>query len=120
MSNPMDFGDVHDIRALAFTLEHCLALDNIDGVVLSFMYEPEMAKMFGGRIGSPEQMLNFIKKICQEHNKPIALSFFSERQHIEDFKKLNTFPVFNDPVESVRGLRILRSYWKGKERVYGI
>ena len=117
MSNPMDFGDVHDIRALIFTLEHCLALDNIDGVVLSFMYEPEMVKIFGGEIGSPEQMLNFLKKMCQEYNKPIALSFFSERRHIEDFKKLNTFPVFNDPVESVTGLRLLRSYCKSKEGV---
>jgi acetyltransferase len=54
MSNPMDFGDVHDIRALAFTLEHCLALPDIDGLVLSFMYEPEMVKMFGDGIGTPE------------------------------------------------------------------
>ena len=114
MSNPMDFGDVHDIKALAFTLEHCLALDEIDGVVLSFMYEPEMVKMFGGGIGSPEQMLDFIGKMCRENNKPIALSFFAERQYIEEFKRLNTFPVFNDPVESVRGLRLLGDYWKKK------
>ena len=65
MSNPMDFGDVHDIKALAFTLERCLALDEI-----------EMAKMFGGGIGSPEQTLNFIGKMCKENNKPIALNFF--------------------------------------------
>lgn len=108
MSNPMDFGDVHDIKALAFTLERCLALDGIDGVVLSFMYEPEMVKMFGGGIGSPEQMLNFVGKMCKENNKPIALSFFAERQYIEAFKRLNTFPVFNDPVESVMALRLLR------------
>ena len=119
ISNPMDFGDIHDIRALAFTLEHCLTLDNIDGVVLSFMYEPEMVKIFGGEIGSPEQMLNFIRKMCKENNKPIALSFFAERRYIEDFKKINTFPVFNDPVESVRGLRLLRDYWRGKERRKG-
>ena len=117
MSNPMDFGDVHDIKALVFTLERCLALDDIDGVVLSFMYEPEMVKMFGGVIGSPEQMLNFMGKMCKEHNKPIALSFFAERQYIEAFKQLNTFPVFNDPVESVRGLRLLRDYWQKKEAV---
>ena len=114
MSNPMDFGDVHDIKALAFTLDRCLALDDIDGVVLSFMYEPEMVKIFGDVIGTPEQMLNFIKKMSQEYNKPIALSFFAERQYIETFKRLNTFPVFNDPVESVRGLRLLRDYWQKK------
>ena len=116
MSNPMDFGDVHDIKALIFTLERCLALDDIDGVVLSFMYEPEMVKMFGRGIGSPEQMLNFIGKMCKENNKPIALSFLAERQYIEEFKKLNTFPVFNDAVESVRGLRLLRDYRQKKRR----
>ncbi|MCF8146325.1 MAG: CoA-binding protein [Deltaproteobacteria bacterium] len=115
MSNPMDFGDVHDIRALAFTLEHCLALEDIDGLVLSFMYEPEMVKMFGDGIGTPEQMLNFAARLSREHNKPIALSFFAERRHIEDFKRLNTFPVFNDPVESVRALRLLRDYWRGRD-----
>jgi hypothetical protein len=114
MSNPMDFGDVHDIRALAFTLEHCLALADIDGLVLSFMYEPEMVKMFGDGIGIPEQMLHFARRMSQEHNKPIGLSFFSERRHIEDFKRLKTFPVFNDPVESVRALRLLRDYWRGR------
>ena len=73
-----------------------------------------MAKIFGGGIGSPEEVLNFIGKMCKENNKPIALSFFAERQTIEAFKRLNTFPVFNDPVESVRGLRLLRDYWQEK------
>ena len=115
MSNPMDFGDVHDIRALAFTLERCLALKDIDGVVLSFMYEPEMVKIFGEGIGTPEQMLEFTEKLSKGSNKPIALSFFSERRHIEEFKKLNTFPVFNDPAESVRALSLLLDYRRGKE-----
>ncbi|BBO77712.1 hypothetical protein DSCW_51290 [Desulfosarcina widdelii] len=114
MSNPMDFGDVHDIKALAFILNRCLALDNIDGVVLSFMYEPEIAKIFGDGIGTPEQILSFIKRMSQEFNKPIALSFLAERKYIKDFKRTNVFPVFNAPVESVRGLGLLRDYSKGK------
>ena len=114
MSNPMDFGDVHDINALVFTLKQCLSLDNIDGLVLSFMYEPEMAKIFGGEMASPEQMLNFIRNLSQKYRKPIALSFFSDRRYIEDFNRLNIFPVFNDPVEGVKGLRLLRDYRRGK------
>ncbi len=116
MSNPMDFGDVHDIKALAFTLEHCMALDDIDGVVLSFMYEPEIAKIFGDGIGTPEQILSFIKRMSQEYDKPIGLSFLAERKYIQDFKRVNAFPVFNDPVESVRGLGLLRDYWRGMQR----
>ncbi len=114
ISNPMDFGDVHDLKALVFTLERCLELKDIDGIVLSFMFEPEMVKLFGGKVGSPEQMLNLMKKMCEEHKKPIALSFFAERRYIDEFKSVNTFPVFNDSVESVRALRMLRDYWQGK------
>ena len=115
MSNPMDFGDVYDIKALVFTLERCLALDNIDGLVLSFIYDPEMARIFGGEVGSPEQMLAFIKKLCNTFNKPIALSFITEKKHIKMFKEINSFPVFNDPLESVRALRMLRDYWRMRE-----
>ncbi len=110
MSNPMDFGDVYDMKALAFTLERCLALDDIDGIALSFMYEPELVKMFGGEIGNPEQIPTFIRKMCRKYHKPIALSFLAEKQYIDEFKRVNIFPVFNDPVESIRGLRLLRDY----------
>jgi len=115
MANPMDFGDVHDIQALVFTLEHCLALPDIDGLVISFMYEPGMFTLFGGKIGAPQQILKFIRRLSQEFHKPITLSFFSDQEHIEEFKELNTYPVFGDPVESVQAMRILRDYWRARE-----
>ena len=115
MSNPMDFGDVHDIRALVFTLESCLSLDNIDGLVLSFMFSREIfSRMFGGRVGDYEQVLQFVQDMAKKFNKPIGLSFFTDREHIEEFKKLNTYPVFNDAVESVRAMSMSRDYWQGK------
>jgi acetyltransferase len=119
MSNPMDFGDVHDIEALIFTIKRCLALDDIDGLVLSFLYDPEISKIFGGVVGSPEQMLVFLQKLCERIGKPIAFSLLAERQHIEEFKRINIFPVFNDPVESVRALRMLRDYWRMRD-VYSL
>jgi acetyltransferase len=115
MSNPMDFGDVHDIEALIFTIKRCLALDYIDGLVLSFLYDPEIAKIFGGVVGSPEQMLVFLQKLCERTGKPIALSLIAERQYINEFKKINTFPVFNNPEESVRAMRMLRDYWRMRD-----
>ncbi len=115
MSNPMDFGDVHDIEALIFTIKRCLALDDIDGLVLSFLYDPEITKIFGGAVGSPEQILIFLEKLCERTGKPIAFSLLAERQHIEEFKRINIFPVFNDPVESVRALRMLRDYWRMRD-----
>lgn len=83
MANPMDFGDVHDLKVIVFTIKQCLALEEIDGLVLSFMYGPEMAKMFGDGIDNPEPMLRFVKKMSEDAGKPIALSFFAERRYIE-------------------------------------
>jgi len=112
MANPMDFGDVHDLQVLVFTIKQCLALEEIDGLVLSFMYGPEMAEMFGDGIDNPEPMLRFVKKLSEDAGKPIALSFFAERRYIEQMKAINVFPVFNDPVESVRALGMLKNYRK--------
>ena len=107
MSNPMDFGDVHDVRGLVFALEQCMALDSIDGIVLCHMYEPEMMRMIRGGVGSPEQILTFFKQLCASAGKPIALSFFGRRAQVEELQRTGLFPVFNDPMESVRAMRML-------------
>jgi acyl-CoA synthetase (NDP forming) len=107
MSNPMDFGDVHDVRGLVFALEQCLALDSIDGIVLCHMYEPEMMRMLRGGIGSPEQILTFFEQLCSSVGKPIALSFFGRREKVEELQRTGVFPVFNDPMESVRAMGML-------------
>jgi len=114
MTNPMDFGDVYDMEVMINTLESCLTLDDIDGIVLSYMYSKEMLMTFSGKIGSPERILEVIKDICERTGKPIALSFRTERYYIEEFKKIGTFPVFNDPAESVRALQMLLNYWRVK------
>ena len=117
MSNPMDFGDVHDVQGLVFTLEQCLALDFIDGIVLCFMFEPEMKRFFRDRIASPGQILEFFRRLCERMDKPIALSFFARREDVEGFKKLGIFPVFNDAMESVLALRMLLEVGKrGRDR----
>ncbi len=107
MSNPMDFGDIHDVRGLMFALEQCLALDFVDGIVLCHMIEPEMMRMFRGAGGTPEELLAFFDRLCASTGKPIALSFFGRREQVEGLKKIPVFPVFNDPMESVRAMRML-------------
>jgi acyl-CoA synthetase (NDP forming) len=114
MSNPMDLGDVHDMEALVFTLKSCLALDYIDGLVMSFLYEPQMITLFGRGMGNPEQIMSFFRYLCEETKKPVAVSVIGDRQYLEEFKVTRIFPVFNDPVECIRALRILSDYWRGR------
>ena len=116
MANPMDLGDIHDPKGLIVAIESCMDLEFIDGVVLSFIYDPEVEKIFGRKIGPPDRILQFLKDLSQAKNKPIAFSPFAQREEIEGFKRRGTFPVFNDPVECVMGLRFLRDYWRSKTR----
>lgn len=111
MSNPMDFGDVHDISALMFAVDRCLSLDHVDGLILSFTYNPNAAAMFSNGTDLKAQLLNFLGSVCRKYDKPVGLSFFAETRYIDDFKRMNIFPVFTDPIESVRALRMSRDYW---------
>lgn len=117
MTNPIDFGDVYSIEALFFTVEQCLKLDYIDGMVLVLLYDPEKAKLYAQENSSIVQILEFLDMAMKSYKKPVALSFISERQYIEEYKKTSPFPVFNDPEESVRGLRKNRDYWEGRQEI---
>jgi hypothetical protein len=66
-----------------------------------------MKRFFRDGVASPGQILEFFKGLCERMDKPIALSFFSRRENVEEFKKLGIFPVFNDALESVLALRVL-------------
>ena len=114
MSNPMDFGDIHSIEVLMDILEQCLALDDIDGIALSSMYGPEIAKMLGKEIARPEKLLERFQSISHAAGKPMGISFISERQYIEQLKASNIYPVFNDPPESIQALSMLRNYTSRK------
>ena len=114
MSNPMDFGDVHDAKALIYAIEQCLTLEDIDGMVLSLMYDPDIGEAFGGVDNMMEMLLNFLNELGEKVKKPVAVSFFSERKYIDEIKEIGMFPIFNNPVESVQALSSLRSYWSRK------
>ncbi len=114
MSNPMDFGDVHDLGGLHFAIEKCMGLDFIDGLVLSLAYSPGVSKMFGSEGDFRGPMLEVLRGVTEMMGKPIALSFFAEKRYVEEFKTMDSLPVFDDPVQSVRALRMVRDYWRGR------
>lgn len=114
MSNPMDFGDVHSLKVLHFAVEQCMALDFIDGLVLSLTYSPGVSKMFGSGGDFRGPGLKVLRGITEKTGKPIALSFFAEKRYVDELKTMEGLPVFDDAVQSVRALRMLRDYWRGR------
>jgi hypothetical protein len=115
MSNPMDTGDIHELQALEFIIEQCLNLDEIDGAVISFVWDSRLTEIMGSAHITHGLVLAFFQALCDRAKKPISLSFIAERQEIDKFKEVNTFPVFNTPEESVQALRFLHDYWKNEQ-----
>ncbi|MFC1823857.1 CoA-binding protein [Thermodesulfobacteriota bacterium] len=115
MSNPMDTGDIHELQALEFIIEQCLNLNDIDGAVISFVWDSRLTEIMGSAQITYDLVLAFFQSICDRVKKPISLSFIAERREIDKFKKVNTFPVFNTPEESVQALSFLRTYWEQRE-----
>ncbi len=115
MGNPLDLGDIYNAKAIMETFEYCLSLDYIDGIILSLVYDDNIARAINVEVDTIEVILQEIENICRRMGKPIALNLIAEGHIIEKSKKSRTFPVFNDPHESIRALRMLGDYWRGRD-----
>jgi len=118
MTNPLDFGDIYDLEILTYTIDKVLSLDDIDGIVLSMPFSPDMARMLE-RVPEMGQVFQRVLDFSVKYDKPIAFSFFTEKKHLEHLKDLLSFPIFDDAVQSVRGMKLLREFTRSKEKAAG-
>ena len=116
MTNPLDFGDIYDLDMFTYTVDKALSLDNVDGMVLSMPFSPDMARMLE-RVPEMGQVFQGVLAFSEKYDKPIAFSFFTEREYLDHLKEVLDFPIFDDAVQSVRGMRFLRDFTRSKEQV---
>jgi len=115
MTNPLDFGDIYDLDMFMYTVDKVLGLDNIDGMVLSMPFSPDMARMLE-KVPEMGQVFQNVLAFSRIYNKPIAFSFFTEKEYLDHLKELLNFPIFDDAVQSVRGMRFLRDFTRSKNK----
>jgi acyl-CoA synthetase (NDP forming) len=115
MTNPLDFGDIYDLDMFMYTVDKVLGLDNIDGMVLSMPFSPDMARMLE-KVPEMGQVFQNVLAFSEKYDKPIAFSFFTEKEYLDHLKELLNFPIFDDAVQSVRGMRFLRDFTRSKNK----
>jgi acetyltransferase len=115
MTNPLDFGDVYNVEMFRYAVDAVLSLDTIDGLVLSMPFSPHMAKLLGQAPDTDEGFGNTMD-LSREFDKPIALSFFTQRKHVDGLRERLALPVFDDAVQSVRAMRFLRDFTRSREK----
>jgi acetyltransferase len=114
MTNPLDFGDIYDLDMFRYAVDAVLALDNIDGLVLSMPFSPNVAKLLE-ETPTDSDWFGSTLDLSREFEKPIAVSFFTQKKHLGLLRQRFPLPVFDDAVQSVRAMRFLREFTRSRE-----
>lgn len=111
LTNPMDFGDVYDFRVMFHTIERILALDYVNGLVVSLPYMKRM-EVYLSKTEGLSLMGKTFRDWTERRNKPIGLSFFTTRSNLDMLKKQIEFPIFDNLTDSIKAFAYSRAFWQ--------
>ncbi len=102
--NPLDLGDLFELDLYEKILDITLQRDDVDGVCFIHNYqgvfEADKSRELAGRI----------KPLMLKHDKALAFCLFTSNKEMKINKKICKIPVFTDPWEAVRALRVLYQF----------
>ncbi|MCK8601186.1 acetate--CoA ligase family protein [Desulfoferrobacter suflitae] len=101
--NPMDLGDLFDLKLYRTLAEKTLAREDIDGLLFIHNYQ--------GIFDASEsrRLIQGLGDIFHHAHKPLAICVFTTRSELEYNRKSSTFPIFTDPREALKALALNRS-----------
>jgi len=115
MTNPLDFGDIYNLQMFLYTVEEVMKLDYIDGMLLSMPFSPDLAALIDKAPGTGD-VFQRILDCSREHDKPIAISFFTQKQFVDGLSGRFSVPIYDDAVDSVRAMAFLRDFTLAKQK----
>lgn len=111
LTNPMDFGDVYDFRVMFHTIERILALDYVNGLIVSLPYQKRM-ELFYSKTEGIGLVGRIFREWTKKSNKPIGVSFFTTKSNLDMLKKQIDFPIFDNLTDSIEAFAFSRSFWQ--------
>jgi acetyltransferase len=109
-TNPLDLGDLFDFRIYVNILEECLKIEGVDAVLMSHEYSSLLERK------GTHRLVQAIKDLVTQYNKPVALCPFSEGDETLSLKKELEYPVFSEIDEAMEALAVCREryHWLQK------
>lgn len=104
MTNPLDLGDVFDIRFYEEILEKVLQEPGVDGVVFGHTYT------HGAAIPATQGLIRATKKLSQQYGKPVVFFIMAGREHFLTLRETDDIPTFADPEQAVQALAASRRH----------
>ncbi len=90
MTNPLDLGDVFGISNYIDVVEAVLQEKQIDGILVMQNY----TRIIG--MEDIERHIRDFQELSQRYRKPVAISFFVDRDEFFEFKTATDFPLFTE------------------------
>jgi len=91
MTNPLDLGDVFDIRFYIRIIEKVLQEPDVDGVVFGHTY------LHGVSIPPTQELIRSAKKLSDRYQKPVVFLMIAGKKYFFTLKETADFPIFADP-----------------------
>ncbi len=111
LTNPLDLGDLFDLKVYAQIVEQTLQLESVDGVV--FLH----TSLSKRENKSSRELLEYIINMVQKYEKPVAFYISATSDEVSYLKQNYDFPIFTQVVETIRALEINHGYWNISERL---
>ena len=100
LTNPIDLGDVFDIDYYITILEMALERDDVDGVVLNHVFQPE------SELAATMRLAQKVEDLIVRYNKPVTLVLFSSVSAVSQVMEKISIPIFSEPLIALEALSV--------------
>jgi acetyltransferase len=108
MTNPLDLGDVFDIRFYIRIIEKVLQEPDADGVVFGHTY------LHGVSIPPTQELIRSAKKLSDRYQKPVVFLMIAGKKYFFTLKETAYFPIFADPEQALKSLSLSREHFTNR------
>jgi acyl-CoA synthetase (NDP forming) len=100
MTNPLDLGDVFDLRFYQEIIERALHKDSVDGLLFSHGYFP------GIDDEATKKLIHSAYDLSMRYRKPVVFCVIADSEEWFSLRKMTDFPLFTEPEDALKALRI--------------
>ena len=100
MTNPLDLGDVYDIRFYIRIIEKALQEPDVNGLVFGHTY------MHGVNIPPTQELIRSAKSLSDRYQKPVVFFMIAGKKYYFMLKGTADFPIFADPEQAIHSLAL--------------
>lgn len=112
LTNPLDLGDLFNLRIYAQIIEQTLQLEDVDGVI--FLH----TSLSKAENRTSRELLEHIIQMVAKYNKPVAYYISTDSGEVSYLKQTYNFPIFTQVVETIRALELNHFYFNKFQQVH--